>query len=584
MDIRIRKPPQTAPGTSLEKMVTGISGFDTISGGGLPRGRTTLIVGSPGSGKTLFALQTLVHGASVLNEPGIFVAFEESPRQVFENAAACGWDLAALQQRKLFFLDGRLSTAVVAAGEFDVLGLLAQISAKAKEIAARRVVFDGIDVPLQLLGDEKLERREIYRIHEWLGTSGLTGIVTAKGGPGGETAPRNSFLQFMADCVIRVDQPSLKNISARTLQIAKYRGSSHSRNEAPLIIGGRGLEVIVPEGGELEHQTHRDRVSTGSTRLDSMLEGGFHRGSSVLVSGSPGTAKTTIGGAFVSAACSRGERALFVSFDESATQIRRNLGSVGIPLERHVRSGLLAMASFVGRTRSPEEHIENVCALLTRHRATFLVVDPISAIVPTEMESLANAAVELLIDFCKRRGITVLSTSLLSRTDATVEATIAGISTIVDTWIHLSYVVQAGERNRALTIVKSRGTAHSNQVREMELGRHGIDLKEVYTAGGEVLLGTRRWEREEAARRAAIEVDEARERRRREIASEMSHARAEVDSLRRDLATKAEELARLATKKDADLQGLKNTEAELRLRRGADPAPRSGPRPSRKSR
>jgi circadian clock protein KaiC len=478
----------------MTKMPTGIQGFDEISCGGLPRGRTTLVMGGPGCGKTVFALQTLVNGAREMNEAGVFVAFEESAAQIIANAATLGWDLAALQKKRLFFLDARLSPDVVKAGDFDLAGMLSMIEAKAHALKAQRIVFDGIDVLLALLDDPAKERREIYRIRDWLAKTGLTGIITQKAG--NDTDQRYAFLQFMVDCVVVLRHQVLNGSAFRNLRVVKYRGSGFFGDEFPILLSLDGLQLTNRGPRELKYEVSDERISSGLPRLDTMLQGGFHRGSNILISGSPGTAKSTLSGLFAAAACTRGERTMYVSFDEGASQIVRNLRSVGIQLARHLASGILSMYST--RTRGPniEDQFADLRAKVRTFNPRCLIIDPLSAL-STKLSHLASAdAAQQFLDFLKSEGITVINTSLMEGL-TTDEATATGISTIADTWIHLSYVVQEGERNRALTIVKSRGTGHSNQVRELTLSDEGVTLTDVFMAQGKALMGVARWEWEQ---------------------------------------------------------------------------------------
>ena len=483
-----------APQQATEKMLTGIVGFDEITGGGLPRARTTLVVGGPGCGKTVFALQALVHGARRTKEASIFVAFEESAGQIIANAATFGWDLPALSKKKLFFLDARLSPEVVKAGEFDLIGMLAVLKAKADELKATRIVFDGIDVLLNLLDNAAAERREIYRIRDWLIETGLTGIITQKASADGDQ--RHGFLQFMVDCVVILRHQVLNGSAFRNLRVMKYRGSAFAGDEFPITVTDDGMQLTNRGPTELKYEVSDKRISSGLPRLDHMLKGGYHAGSNVLISGAPGTAKSTLSGLFTVAACMRGERTLYVSFDEGAAQIVRNLKSVNIQLTPHLKSGLLKMYST--RTRGPnvEDQYFALREQVRLHKPTCLVIDPLSAL-STKLSHLASAdAAQQFLDFLKAEGITVVNTSLMDGL-STDEATATGISTIADTWIHLSYIVQDGERNRALTIVKSRGTGHSNQVRELSLSDEGVSLTDVFIAQGKVLMGVARWEWEQ---------------------------------------------------------------------------------------
>ena len=499
----------------IEKSETCIAGFDEITGGGIPRGRVTLLLGGPGAGKTVFALETLVNGARNRKEPGIFIAFEENTRQIMENAGTFGWDLQELERERLFFLDARLSPTVVQAGEFDLAGMLAAVSAKVKEMNATRVVFDGIDVLLSLLDDPNAERREMYRLYEWLQAERLTGIITGKSAEADRpTTERYAFMQFMVDCVVLFQHRLADRVSLRTVRVMKYRGSAFAENEFPLVISRNGIQVSTFTPQSLGREASTERISTGITRLDTMLEGGYYRGSSALISGAPGTAKTTLSAACAEAACKRGETALVMTFDEGASQYVRNLNSVGIDLAPHVKSGRLIIISVRTESQGAEEHLLHLKSLIEEHEPTVLVIDPISALAKTGGYIAASHASLRIMDFAKARGLTTICTSLVSSDDAETESTATQISTIADTWIHLAYIVKGGERNRTLTVVKSRGTHHSSQVRELLLSDQGISLADVYSAGGEVLVGTARWEREreeqEAERRR---VGETRQKR-----------------------------------------------------------------------
>lgn len=332
---------------ALTKLPTGIEGFDAITGGGLPRSRTSLLIGAPGAGKTVFALQTLVNAARQSGEPGIFVAFEEDSHQIIANVASFGWDLSALEaEGKIFILDASLSSDVVQSGKFELAGMLATLKAKAKAMGAKRIVFDAVDVLLILLNDPVAERREFYRLREWLAQTDLTGILTVRLDRDNPlTADHFGFLPSLADCVVVLRQRLIERVSLRELRVVKYRGSRFAENEFPLVIGKHGIEVTGIGLDERDVEIPTDRVSSGVVRLDTMLSGGYYRGSSVLITGSPGTAKSTLSAAFAEAACVRGEKTLYISFDERAKEIVRNLSSVGIRLGPHVESGVLKMCS-----------------------------------------------------------------------------------------------------------------------------------------------------------------------------------------------------------------------------------------------
>ncbi len=537
------------PPPNSAKARTGIEGLDAITQGGLPRGRVTLVEGSPGSGKTLLALQTLVNGARYENEPGIFVAFEESSERIISNAAKFGWALQALQKKKLFILDAQPTAELVQSGNFDLGGMLATLVAKVREIKARRIVFDALDVVLALLNDPAAERREVYRLNEWLLARGLTAIITAKTRGRNSNAANQShlgFMQFMVDCAVVLRHEVMLGVSQRNLRVVKYRGSAFSENESPFLIGGGGLEVAGTGSlGQEERPVTTERVSSGVKRLDGMLGGGYFRGASVLITGFPGTAKSTLSGAFAEAACSRGERTLFISFDSDANEVTRNLASVGIRLERFVKKGLLRLISARTIVGSAEIHLMRIKTLAREHRARCVVIDPISAFAKSCLENIAHSVAERLIDWSKSEDVTLLCTSLLDEAGPNTEGTPLQISTIADTWIHLNYLVHAGERNRGISIIKSRGTKHSNQVRELVLSDDGVTLADAYTAGGEVLMGTLRWEKERQVQAARHEIEAVAERKRALIESEESDMQAQLNRLQRELAAKRAEKAAL---------------------------------------
>jgi circadian clock protein KaiC len=535
-----------------KKKPTGITGFDAITGGGLPGGRTTLLVGGPGSGKTILSLQFLVHGAQRCDEPGIFVAFEEASSRIEANAESFGWKLADLRRRrKLFFLDAQPVADMVQSGTFDLSGMLAALGAQTDAMKATRIVFDALDVVLALLPDEAAKRREVYRLHEWLLAREMTGLITAKadGDEASSTGQQTfGFMQFMVDCAVMLNHSVVQGVSQRNLRVQKYRGTAFDENESPFLIGATGLEVAAAPTLDRHHaKVSNERVSSGVARLDTMLGGGYYRGSSVLITGFPGTAKTTLSGAFAEAACKRGERTLFVSFDSDVNEVIRDLGSVGIRLDIYVKRGVLKMASARTISGSAETYLVRIKTLAKEHKARCVVIDPVSTWSKSGNDQAANSVAERLIDWSKANGMTMLCTSLLDEMMSQAEGgSSVQISTLADTWIHLNYVVQAGERNRGLSIIKSRGTAHSNQERELILSDSGVTLADTYTAGGEVLMGTMRWEKE-GAERVAHEVTEVAGRLKRvRLDAEEAELEVRVRSLQVELEAKQVEKALLA--------------------------------------
>ena len=557
------------------KAPTGIAGFDEITGGGLPRGRTSLLVGGPGSGKTILALQFLAHGAQECKEPGIFVAFEESSPRIVANAESFGWKLAALQEKKLYFVDAQPMSDLVQSGEFDLCGLLAALEAKSAEMGARRIVFDALDVILTLLPDPATKRREIYRLHEWLLAHRLTAIVTAKAG-GDEMSSSIEqpfgFMQFMVDCAVILNHSVLQGVSHRNLRVQKYRGSGFDENESPFLIGANGLVVDVARAPvRVDAKVSNERVSSGVERLDTMLGGGYYRGASVLITGFSGTAKTTLSGAFAEAACRRGEPTMFVSFDSDCNEVIRNLASVGIRLDRYVKNGCLQMISARAIAGSAETYLVRIKTLAQEHGARCLVIDPVSTWYKSGNDLSAQNVADRLIVWSKGNGITLLCTSLLDEMSNRVESgSPLQISTLADTWIHLNYLVQAGERNRGLSIVKSRGTAHSNQVRELILSDAGVTLTDTYTAGGEVLMGTLRWQKERAESVATEAAEAAAKLKRLRLDAEEAELEVRVKSLQTELVAKQVEKALLVRSTQSQEGELSRDRDQMKELRGAD--------------
>ena len=563
---------RTAPSRPL-KAASGIKGFDEITGGGLPTGRTTLLSGGPGSGKTILSLSFLVNGAQKCDEPGIFVCFEEASARVIANAGGFGWNLPTLvRTQKIFFLDAQPTPDLIQSGNFDFCGLLAALGAKVDTMGARRIVLDAIDIFLALLPDPAAQRREMYRLHEWLLARELSAIVTTKLGGNEESGDPLGFMQFMVDCSVILNHRVVLGVSQRNLRVEKYRGSAFSENESPFVIGDTGFDVAVARTlGRVDALVTNERVSSGVERLDTMLGGGYYRGSSVLITGFPGTAKTTLSGAFAEAACARGERTLFVSFDSDGTEVIRNLTSVGIQLGPYVRNGCLKMVSARTITGSAETLLVRVKTMAAEHKTRCIVIDPVSTLSKTGNEMTAHGVAERLIDWSKADGTTLVCTSLLDEMSGQTDAgTPLQISTLADTWIHLNYLVQAGERNRGMSIIKSRGTAHSNQVRELLLSDTGVTLADVYTAGGEVLMGTMRWEKESAELVANEVAEVAQELKRVNLDAEEAVLEVRAKSLQTELAAKQVEKTLLARTTKSREGVLTRGQARVRELRGGD--------------
>ena len=548
----------------IKKKLTGIPGFDEIAEGGLPAGGITTIVGDPGSGKTVFALQMLVNCLKARGERGIFVAFEEPNDQIRHNVASFDWEFGKIRDDDIRLIDARLPIDAVHSGVFDLSGLLAGLTVLMAESGACNIAFDGIDILLSALNDPALERQEMMRLGKWVRDSGVMALVTVKShGLGERDQQRAGFLQYITDCVIVLEGCLTETAFSRIIRITKYRGSGFAANPVPVVIGRSGLEVVGVREKREGHPTFSDRVSTGVLRLDAMLDGGYIRGSCTLVSGAPGTSKTSLGASFVAAACKSGQRALLVSFDESSAQIISNMTSIGLDLDRYVRSGLLVMESLFSASRSPEEHFVAIRKLMAQHRPFFLVIDPLSALMKMNLP-FAEMVCERILDQARSAGIMVLCTSLQENVSGAHELSVSHISTVADTWIHVSYIANQGERNRALTIIKSRGTAHSNQVCELILGAHGIEIADVYSAEGEVLMGSARHQKLATDRREHLQEEMADQRRRFDLDKSIAELKALAESAAQNLEWKQRE-AKLLGLDEKTIRDSAQTDADERL-------------------
>jgi circadian clock protein KaiC len=555
----------TEPIAEFPKALTGIQGFDQITRGGMPRGKATLVTGGPGAGKTVFGLQTLANGALLFDEPGIFIAFEENSRQIIANAASFGWNLAGLE--KVFFLDAMPDPDTIAVGEFDFSGMLALLSAKAAKMQARRIVFDSLDVLLHLLPGPVERRREMNRLHNWLVANEMTAVITAKlDWQRPDAVPWEEgvlqYMPFIVDCVIVLTHQFENSFSQRRLRILKFRGSSFAENECAFIIGPSGLDVAPTDTIVPLSVVQTERVSTGVEPLDKMLGGGFLRGATTIITGECGTAKTTLAGAFCSAAAKRGERTLYIAFDENCEEIARNLRSVSIELESQVKSGLLLMHSGQVGSGNAEEHLLKIRALVQRHQPSCMVIDPFSAFTKTGSELTTQAVAAQLIRWIKSQGITLVCTSLPGGADRGIAASVLKIATAADTWIHLSFFdggFDGGERNRGLTIFKSRGTKHSNQVGELILANSGISIAEPYTAAGTMLMGTMRWQKERADSEERVRLEAQFESNRTAVQDEVTELEAHLGTIQRSIDAK-----RLVLRSMSGVEAVRIEHEELR--------------------
>ena len=479
---RKRRTPRSLAGRAVPKAPTGIQGLDEITGGGLPRGRSTLVCGGPGCGKTILAMEFLLNGASRFGEPGVFVSFEESVEDLTLNFASLGFDPRPLAARKQLSLDYvRLQPhEILETGAYDLEGLFIRLGEAIDAIGATRVVLDTIEALFSGLSDTRVLRAELRRLFDWLKVRGVTAIVTGERGDG--TLTRHGLEEYITDCVILMDHRVTEQNATRRLRVVKYRGSSHGPNEAPFLIDETGISVLPVASLDLRHRASTQRVSTGVPGLDGMLGGkGYFRGGSILVSGSAGTGKTSVAGHFVDGACRRGESSLYFAFEESSAQIARNMRSIGLDLARWTRNGSLLIHATRPTTIGLEGHLHAMQRAIEAANPRVIVVDPISNLTAVGTSVDVNAMLARLIDFIKMKQVTALFTSL-TLDEGYPAGTDVGISSFMDTWLVLHNLDRNAERIRSLNVLKSRGMAHSNQVREFVLTKHGVELRDV--AGG----------------------------------------------------------------------------------------------------
>jgi circadian clock protein KaiC len=528
-------------GRSLPKAPSGINGLDEITEGGLPRGRSTLVTGAAGCGKTLLGMEFLVRGARDYGEPGLFMAFEENAEELTQNMRSLGFDLDEMARRKEITIDAVQidRSEIEESGEYDLEGLFVRLNHAIDSIGAKRVVIDTVEVLFGSLS-ENILRSELRRLFRWLSNKGVTAIITAERGDG--TLTRHGLEEYISDCVILLDHRVTEQVLTRRLRVVKYRGSSHGTNEYPFLIDSNGITVLPITSLSLNHPVSNERVASGIPRLDAMLGGeGYYRGSSVLISGTAGAGKSSMAAHFVDAACGRGEHALYLALEESPSQIMRNMRSVGIDLERWAERGLLHFHAARPTVYGLEMHLGIIQRLLTEIRPKAVVIDPVTNLTAIGTSAEVKSALTRLIDFLKVHGITALFTSLTAG-DAAAEQSEVGISSLMDTWLLLRNLENNGERNRGLYILKSRGMAHSNQIREFILTSQGVDLVSVYTGPAGVLTGTSRMlqetrDRAEARRRLA-EI----ERRERELEHKRASHGARLTAEREEFAAQEQEL------------------------------------------
>ncbi|MEP6769481.1 MAG: circadian clock protein KaiC [Acidobacteriota bacterium] len=526
----------------IEKSATGIPGLDEITDGGFPRGRPTLVCGSAGCGKTLMAMEFLIRGATEFGEPGVFMAFEETATELAENVRSLGFDLDELIRRKKIVVDyvHIEASEVEESGEYDLEGLFIRLGQAIDSIGAKRVVLDTIEVLFGALPNVMVLRSELRRLFRWLKARRVTAVVTGERGDG--TLTRQGMEEYVSDCVILLDHRVNDQVSTRRLRIVKYRGTTHGTNEYPFLIDEAGISVLPITAGTLRHAVSDERISSGVPALDSMLAGkGYHRGSSILISGTAGTGKTSLAAQFADATCRRRERCLYFAFEEAESQFLRNMRSIGVDLGPHVRKGLLRFHASRPTLYGLETHLSIMHRAIHSFKPSVVIIDPISNFSSGGTRSESTAMLTRLLDQLKSTQTTVLMTNLTSGAGS-LENTEVGISSLVDSWLLLRDIELNGERNRGMYVLKARGTAHSNQIREFLLTDHGIELQDAYIGPGGVLTGSSRIAqeaREQAEARArGEEADSKRralERRQQALDAQIAGLRAEFEAEQEDL-------------------------------------------------
>ena len=555
---------------NLPKSPTGIQGFDEITSGGLPKGRPTLICGGAGCGKTLFGIEFLVRGATQYNEPGVLMSFEETNEELTINVASLGFDLEDLIKNKKIALDHVHieRSEIEETGEYDLEGLFIRLGYAIDSIGAKRVVLDTIESLFAGLPNQLILRAELRRLFRWLKSKGVTSVIT--GERGDETLTRQGLEEYVSDCVIMLDHRVNEQTSTRRLRVVKYRGSMHGTNEYPFLIDENGFSVLPVTSLGLKHIVSNERISSGINELDEMLEGkGYYRGSSILVSGTAGVGKTSISAHFAEAACKRGERVLYFCFEESPNQLMRNMLSIGIKLEPWVKKGLLQFQAIRPTFYGLEMHLAKTHKAVNDFKPDIVILDPINTFVIGDKEFEVKTMLMRIVDFLKANQITALFTSLTS-TENSLESSDVGISSLIDTWLLLRDIELNGERNRGMYVLKSRGMANSNQIREFILTSHGVELREVYVGASGVLTGSARIAQEALENAEVLTRKQNVERKKREIERRRRALEAQIEALHVDFESEESEAVKLIETEQDMIKRLEQDKMEMAVSRKAD--------------
>ncbi len=552
----------------MPKSPTGIAGLDEITGGGLPSGRPTLICGDAGCGKTLISAVFLVNGATRYGEPGVFMTFEDTADELAQNVSSLGYDLAALQAEKRLVVDHvHIDRADIEELDgYDLEGLFIRLELAIRSVGAKRVVLDTLESLFGGFRDQALLRAELHRLLRWLKDRGVTAVATGERGDGVLT--RSGLEEYVSDCVIVLDHRIDGHVSTRRLRVVKYRGSAHGTNEYPFLIDADGITVLPITSLELQHDAPVERVTTGIPGLDDMLAGGgYFRGSTVLVSGTAGTGKSSVAAHLALSTCERGEKCLFFAFEESQAQFLRNMRSIGIDFAPHIESGLIRFHASRPTRQGLELHLAEMQKLVNLHEPAVVIVDPISNLIAAGTEQDVRSTLTRLIDFLKSRAITALLTNLSGAHG--LEETDVNVSSVADTWLLLRDVESNGERNRVMYVLKSRGMAHSNQLREFLITNRGVDLVGVFVDADGVLTGSARVAREELERAEQLSRDREAERRRRTLDRKRQVLQSRIRALEAEFEAEEEELRSELEDNEAGAEAAATARLRLARRRDA---------------
>lgn len=559
----------------LPKTPTGIRGLDEITYGGLPKGRPSLVCGSAGCGKTLLGLEFLINGARQYSEPGVFIAFEETPEELIANVSSLGFELDRLVAKRLIALDHiRIERSEIEeTGEYDLEGLFVRLQYAIDSVGAKRVVLDTLESLFAGFSNDSILRAELRRLFQWLKAKGVTALVTAERGDGKLT--RQGLEEYVADCVILLDHRVIDQVSTRRLRIVKYRGSAHGSNEFPFLIDEGGFSVLPITSLSLDHPVSSEIVPSGVPDLDEMLGvGGYFRGSSVLVSGTAGTGKSTLAASLCRAECSAGKRCLYFSFEESRNQIVRNMRSVGIDLRTFVSKGLLQIVANRPATYGLERHLVSIYKQISDFRPSVVIVDPISSLISTAEHNDVLAMTTRLIDYLKSEQITGFFISL-SDAQGNLEKTELAVSSLMDTWLLLRDIEVNGERNRGIYVLKSRGMAHSNQIREFVLTNKGIRLLKVYLGSEGVLTGSARVAQEAREKEAAFGRVQRSEVNAAELERKHKSMEAKIAAMRAEFEAEKQEVSKLISQDAGRTGRIASERSAMAASRGKNGQPRS---------